>query len=85
MKFFKQNVEASVDLRHVTHGTIVTSRKQYDPESGKMKFTLQLGDEGWNPRQGFEKWNSATRTFTDVCPLKNIIDIWKIHKVLTCV
>ena len=71
-----QDIEASVNLRHVTNGNLRISRRKYDPQSGQITFSLELGDPGWTPRlgrAGRKKWDEETRTFTEVGLLNLIV------------
>ena len=62
----KQNVEATVNLRYVTKGILKRSSSGFNPESSQIKFSLKVPDIEWKPRQGFDKWDQDTRTFTEV-------------------
>ena len=84
--FFKQDIEATVNLRYITSGSLKTSGRNFNPKSGHIKLSLRVDHEGWRPRMGFHKWNSTSRTFTEVSynrlkktmassfPISNIFD-----------
>ena len=63
---FKQSIEENVDLRYVTHRFLKTSDNKYDPNSGQIKFSLEVLDKPWQPRLGRKKRDAATRTFREV-------------------
>ena len=63
---FQKDVEATVNLRYVTSGSLKTSRHNFDPESGQISLSLRVPDEGWQPRTGLDKWSSTSRTFVEV-------------------
>ena len=63
---FKQDVQATVNLRYITSGSLKTSGRKFKPKSGQIRLSLRVGDQGWQPRIGFHKWNSTLRTFTEV-------------------
>ena len=73
--FFAKDVEATVNLRYVTSGSIKTSRRDFDPESGEMKLSFHIADEEWEPRMGLDKWNSTSRTFVEVMKQRRIFHI----------
>ena len=52
--FYKQDVEVTVNLRYVTSGSIKTSRRNFDPESGHIKLLLSVEDPAWHPNCGFD-------------------------------
>ena len=66
MTFLGQDVEATVNLRYITSGHLKTSRRDFNPESGQIRQSLQVTDKRWQPKMGFDKWNSTTSTFTEV-------------------
>ena len=63
---FVQDVEATVNLRYITSGSLKTSRRDLSPESSQIRLSLQVADERWQPKMGFDKWNTTTNTFTQV-------------------
>ena len=63
---FKQSIEENVDLRYVTHRFLKTSENKYNPNSGQIKFSLEVFDKQWEPRLGRKKWDPTNRTFTEV-------------------
>ena len=63
---FLQDVEAVVNLRYITSGSLKTSRRDFNPESGQVRLSLQVADKQWQPSMGFNKWDSTTFTFTEV-------------------
>ena len=62
----KQDVEAAVNLTFITKGHLSTPREQYNPETGRIKLCLGVKDPRWQPRLGLKKWDSDSRTFTEV-------------------
>ena len=72
---FKQDVEATVNLRYVTSGSLKTSRRDFDPESGQINLSLGIPDERWQPRTGLDKWNSSSRTFVEVIEQRGVLSI----------
>ena len=63
---FQQQLEEAVDLRCITHGSLKTSRSQFNPESGEIEFSLKVEDPEWQPKLGLKKWDPEIRTFTEV-------------------
>ena len=53
--FSRQDVEATVNLRYITSGSIKTSRRDIDPESSEIRLSFQIKDEEWQPRMGLVK------------------------------
>ena len=63
--FFKQNVEATVNLRYITSRTILkTSKGTVIAESGQVTMSLQVTDERWKDR--FNQWDPTSQIFTEV-------------------
>ena len=63
---FKQDVEATVNLRYITSGSLKTSRHDFDPESGQIKISLKIQDPRWQPDEMSDNWKSTSRTFVEV-------------------
>ena len=61
-----QSIEATVDMKCVTNGSLKIPRRQFKLESGQMKFSLRMKDSVWEPRQGLESWDATWRTFAKV-------------------
>ncbi len=53
-------------MKVVQHGHLKTSRKQYDPESGELKLSLNVPGKQWEPQTGLEEWNQDSRLFLEV-------------------
>ena len=60
---FQQQLEEAVDLKCITHGSLKTSRSQFNPESGEIEFSLRVDDPEWQPQLGLKKWDPKVRTF----------------------
>ena len=72
---YKQDIETTVNLRYVTSGSLKTSRRDFDPESGLIKLSLRIADERWQPRMGLDKWNASSKTFVEVSK-PNTCTLW---------
>ena len=55
-----------MNLRYVTQGSLKIPRKQFNLESGQIKFSLKIQDSAWEPRQGLDQWDVGSRTFIEV-------------------
>ena len=53
-------------MKCVTNGSLKIPRRQFNLESGQMKFSLKMKDPVWEPRLGLQKWDTTYRTFTEV-------------------
>ena len=62
----KQSVEETVNLRCVTQGCLKKSKSSFNPEYGQIKFSVKVADPVWEPKQGLDKWDLYSRTFTEV-------------------
>ena len=60
-----------VNLRYVTSGGLKTSRSDFKPDTGQIKFALSVEGSEWRPKLGLDKWNPTSRTFTEVCAFKD--------------
>ena len=72
--FFFQSVEETVNLRFVTLGSLKKSGTSFNPASGRIKFSFNVADPAWIPRQGLDKWDQNTRTFKEVSLSKNLLE-----------
>ena len=63
---FQQSIEETVNLKCVTNGSLKIPRRQFNLESGQMKFSLRVKDSAWEPRVGIEKWDAVARTLAEV-------------------
>ncbi len=53
-------------MKVVQHGSLRTSRRQFDPESGELQLSLKVLHPSWEPQTGLEEWNHDTRAFAEV-------------------
>ncbi len=53
-------------MKIVQHGSLKTSRKQFDPESGWLKLSLRVPQEEWKPQCSLEEWDPNSRMFMEV-------------------
>ena len=85
--YFKQSVEETVNLRYVTFGRLKKSGTSFNPEMGQIKLSLQLDDPAWKPRQGLDKWDERSRTFTEVSPSRNLhnLQLFKHYLYVTVI
>ena len=67
-----QSVGATVNLRYVTQGRLKKSGTSFNPELGQIKLSLTVDDPAWIPRQGLDKWDSDSKTFTEVSSINSL-------------
>ena len=72
--FYQQDIEATVNLKCVTRGSLKVPRRQFNLESGQIRLSLRVKDSAWEPRLGIEKWDAVARTLAEV----------KLSKVVIC-